>query len=98
MAEVSNDVVKIPRGIDDPPRLLVVRVDEALPILVGVLVGFMVGQLTLCAVVGVLVYRYQKRFNENAPDGTPLHVLYWLGYIKCKGWSFPNPFIRRFLP
>ena len=98
MADTTNDYVTVPRGIDDPPILLFARVDEILPFLVGIVIGFMVGQLMLCMVVGLVATKYFKRFNTNSPDGLPLHILYWLGYINSKGWSFLNPFIRRFYP
>ncbi|WP_287961701.1 type IV conjugative transfer system protein TraL [Alcanivorax sp.] len=98
MAQSEGDFVKVPRGIDDPVRILWWRVDEFVPVMVGLLVGFIVQQLLLCSLIGLICIRYYKRFNNSAADGLPLHFFYWCGYVKGKGWSFINPFIRRFYP
>jgi conjugal transfer pilus assembly protein TraL len=98
MASTDSDYVKVPRGIDDPPRLLLWRVDEMLPLMVALCVGFMIGQLLFCLILGIIAVRYYKKFNNNTADGLPLHFCYWIGYVKGKGYSFKNPFIRRFFP
>jgi len=98
MAAKTHDYEKIPRGVDDPSRLLIWRGDEIIPFLVLVCIGFFIQHLFLCILFGVISVRYYKKFNDNAADGYLLHMMYWWGFVKGSGHSFKNPFIRRWYP
>jgi hypothetical protein len=53
---VSDEPTKIPAHIDEPPYLLFWRIDEVLPIGVGLVAGILLAQLTICLGLG-LVWR-----------------------------------------
>ncbi len=77
--------VEIPRHIDDPPTLLLWRIDDLVPVV-------------LMLVLGIVLVRLYGCFRDSRPDGYALHRAYWAGLLSLRGRTTPNPFIRRWLP
>jgi len=96
---VSNEPIKIPAHIDEPPYVLFWRLDEVLPIGVGLVAGIWLAQLTICLVIGLVVARFYRRFCDNRPDGFLLHSIYWymgaIGYKRPR--TMPNSYERDFI-
>ena len=90
--------VRLPRGIDDPPQILLWSADELLPFLGMLIVGVLTQRLALCALLSLLVIKLFHRFRDSRPDGYLYHAAYWSGLTPLAGHSLVNPFRRRFLP
>lgn len=90
--------ITLPKYIDDPITLLIWSADEFVPFSAVLLVGMLMGQLTIALVASALVIKAYRRFRDNRPDGFPLHACYWAGLLPSSALSVPNPFVRRFLP
>jgi conjugal transfer pilus assembly protein TraL len=90
--------VDIPRTIDEPPTVLLWTVDEAMPTLVGLLVGMALGNALIFTLAGVLATRFYRRYRDSRADGHLLHGLYRLGVISNKSRAFAEPFALRFIP
>ncbi|GAB3472821.1 conjugal transfer pilus assembly protein TraL [Azotobacter beijerinckii] len=96
---MSNDGVRIPAYIDEPPYVLFWRIDEVMPIGIAMVAGVLIAQLMVCLVVGFALARFYRRYCDNRPDGYLLHALYWhLGAISGKNArSMPNAYEREFI-
>lgn len=92
------DLVEIPEGIDDPPQFLLWSVDELIPVVLGLTIGFAINQVGICLVASLFSVKYYRRFRDSRPDGFMLHALYWTGVYPTNAKSMPNPYVRRFLP
>ncbi|PTZ29652.1 type IV conjugative transfer system protein TraL [Pseudomonas aeruginosa] len=94
-----SEPIKIPAYIDQPPHVMFWRLDEVMPIGIGLVAGVLLAQLILCTVVGLLLARFYRRFCDNRPDGYLLHAIYWhWGAISCKSVrSMPNSYEREFV-
>lgn len=92
------DPILLPKYIDDPITLLIWSADEFVPFSAVLLIGMLIGQLTIALILSALVIKAYRRFRDNRPDGFPLHVAYWWGLLPSSALSVPNPYIRRFLP
>ena len=96
---MSDEPTKIPAHIDEPPYLLFCRIDEVLPIGVGLVAGILLAQLTICLGLGLVLARIYRRYCDNRPDGFLLHASYWyMGAIGFKrNRSMPNSYEREFI-
>lgn len=94
-----SEPVKIPAGIDDPPYVIFWRLDEVLPIGIGLVAGVLLAQLIICTLAGVVLARFYRRFCDNRPDGYLLHAIYWyMGAISSKKTRvMPNAYEREFI-
>ena len=90
--------VQIPRHVDDPPTLLLWRIDDLVPMVLMVSLGILADQLLLFLVLGLLGVRLYGRFRQSRPDGYALHWAYWAGLLRLKGRTTPNPYIRLWRP
>ncbi len=91
--------VIIPKRIDEPPHLLLWRMDEIAPFMVGLVVGILIQQLFLCLVCGVAVSKVYIKIRDSHPDGFFMHWITWNTGItvkKCR--TIINPFIKRLFP
>ena len=86
--------IEIPRGVDDPPMLLLWRLDDLLPITILMVLGILIEQLLFCLLAGVVISRLYARFRDSRPDGYALHWCYWHGLLALKARTCPNPFSR----
>jgi conjugal transfer pilus assembly protein TraL len=89
--------VEIPRHVDDPPTLLLWRIDDLVPVVVVVMLvlGILADQLLVFLLLGIVLVRLYGRFRDSRPDGYALH---WASWVGLRGRTTPNPFIRRWLP
>jgi len=92
------DPILIPKYIDDPITLLIWSADEFVPFAAVLLIGMLIGQLSIALILSALVIKAYRRFRDNRPDGFPLHAADWVGLLPSSDISMPNPYIRRFLP
>ena len=95
------DPTEIPKYIDDPPLILLWRVDDLVPIVLCLVIGIFTGSpgtMFKLIVLGVLLVRLYSKYRERRPDGHALHFLYWYGLLPLRGRITPNPFFRRWLP
>jgi conjugal transfer pilus assembly protein TraL len=90
--------VEIPRHVDDPPTLLLWRIDDMVPVVLMLVFGILADQLIVFLLLGVVLVRLYGRFRDSRPDGYALHWAYWAGLLSLRGRTTPNPFIRRWLP
>jgi conjugal transfer pilus assembly protein TraL len=90
--------ITLPKYIDDPITLLIWSADEFVPFAAVLLIGMLIGQLSIALILSALVIKAYRRFRDNRPDGFPLHAAYWAGLLPSSAGSMPNPYIRRFLP
>jgi conjugal transfer pilus assembly protein TraL len=95
---MSRQAVEFPRHVDDPPTLLLWRMDDLVPVMSMVIIGILLNQLTLFAVLGLVLVRFYGRYRDSRPDGYVLHWAYWLGVLPATARTCPNPYIRRWLP
>ena len=91
------DLLEFPRYVDDPPTLLLWRIDDLIPVVVFGSIAILIDQ-PLLFLVGLLLVRLYGRFREGRADGYALHALYWAGLWRLRARSTPNPFIRTWLP
>lgn len=96
---MSTEQTRIPDRIDEPMHFLFWRMDEVLPIGIGLVAGILLAQLTLCLLGGIILARFYRRFCDNKPDGYLLHGVYWhLGTAISKASrSMPNAYKREFI-
>ena len=90
--------VTIPKHIDDPVTLLIWSADEFAPAAFLLILGILIGQVTIMLVLAVVAIKAYRRFRDNRPDGFPLRAAYWIGLLPRKAITIPNPFIRAFYP
>jgi conjugal transfer pilus assembly protein TraL len=90
--------VSIPKHIDDPVTLLIWSADEFAPAAFLLILGILIGQVTIMLVLAVVAIKAYRRFRDNRPDGYPLHAAYWIGLLPSEAITIPNPFIRAFYP
>ncbi len=90
--------ILIPARVGDPPHLLMWQADEIAPLMLGVILGILIKNLTICLVVGWAMMKVYRKYRDAAPDGFILHKLYALGLYSGRGRSMINPFNRLLLP
>ena len=87
-----------PKYVDDPPTLLLWRLDDLTPVLIGLIVGILSGQLLLCLLTGAAMVHGYRKYRDRMPDGYAIHLLWSWGLLPFKGRTLPNPFAREFGP
>lgn len=90
--------VHIPTRADEPPHLLLWSADEVLPIVGGLSIGILIGQVLICVVMGAVVTNLYRRFRDLHPDGYLMHLAYHFGFGFSRSPSMLNPFIKTLLP
>lgn len=73
--------IRMPRHVDDPKQILVMTIDEIVPLGAGIVVGVVIDKMLLCLLIGVVVAKIQRRYIDSQPDGFLLHLLYWNAII-----------------
>lgn len=86
--------VELPQGVDQPPSLLLWRLDDLIPLLLMLVIGILSDRLWLFLILGFLLSRLYGRFRDSRPDGFALHWCYWHGLLPLQARSCPNPFSR----
>jgi len=87
-----------PHHIDEPPTLLLWRMDDLMPLVLALVAGILVDRLTLALVLGALLSHGYRKFRDRQADGYALHLIYWIGLMPLAARSIPNPFARRYAP
>jgi conjugal transfer pilus assembly protein TraL len=90
--------IPFPATVDEPPYLLLWRLDDiALP-LFCLCIGMLLGSAAIFISIGVVGMLWYRRFREGRPEFYVLHALYWTGAYPARGLGFLNPYIRTLLP
>lgn len=82
----------IPRGIDEPPLMLLWPLDEFIFIVVLFGIGIMLKKLMICIGIIWISMKIYRKFRDGNPNGYFFHWLYSLGLIFSKSHLFTNPF------
>lgn len=90
--------VKLPRMIDEPPNILMWNMDEAMPMLLGMVAGFFTGHLMPFLMGGMAITWAYSKFRDGRPDGYLLHLLYWAGVMPTRSLTMPNPYADHYFP
>ena len=90
--------LELPKYVDDPPLILLWRIDDLAPLVFSLVLGILTDRLWLFLLIGLLGVRLYGKFRDSRPDGYALHLLYWLGVYPMSHRSTPNPFARWFHP
>lgn len=90
--------IDIPKRIDEPIHILVWTIDVFAPTMVGMVLGVITDKMALCLGAGLIISYVYSRHRDSKPNGFLLHCLYVIGIGFCRGWSFINPYIKRFFP
>ncbi len=89
----------MPRNLDDQLMILFWSADELLPGFSIFIVGVLVDQKLICLVIAIFVTKLFRKMKEGNQDGFLLHLAYWSGIFSMnKSRTFPNSFIREYLP
>ena len=89
-------MVKLPRHCDEPKQILMWSMDEAAPLFILFVFGFIVEQTIIFSVIGLYLVKLFGEWKDGRPDGYPVHLLYWYGVGVTRGFSMDNPFRRKF--
>ena len=76
--------ITIPRYLDDPPSLLFWQIDEVLPAIVVMGIGFLMGHIFIAIILAYVSIKITSKLKENAQEGYAKHLFYWFGIIKPK--------------
>lgn len=90
--------LKMPRNLDDQIMVLFWSADELLPGFAIFIVGVLINQKLICFLFAWAITKIFRKMKEGRPDGFLLHFIYWWGIMGAKSRTFPNPFIREYLP
>jgi conjugal transfer pilus assembly protein TraL len=92
------DQVPFPETADEPPFILLWRMDDvAMPILC-LCIGMLLGRTLVFVPIGLAAMFYYRRFRDGRPEFYVLHAAYWAGLYPARGLGFFNPYIRTLLP
>ena len=85
---------KIPRTIDEPPYVMIWRMDDAFVPLFGLVGGMLLDELPLFLGVGLVASFFYRKYREGRPDLYVVHALYWAGFLPDRGHALINPYVR----
>lgn len=88
----------IPRGVDDPPLMLLWPLDEFLFIVILFGIGIMTKKLMICFLIIWVTMKIYRGFRDGNPNGYFFHWLYHLGLILPKSHIVRNPYEDTYLP
>ncbi|MEL6680451.1 MAG: type IV conjugative transfer system protein TraL [Pseudomonadota bacterium] len=86
--------VRFPRTVDDPPTILMWRVDDFAPLFLGFLIGYATGYLVTVLGVSLIAVWIFRKFRLGAQPGFFVHFLYWQGFMPVTSHALINPFER----
>jgi conjugal transfer pilus assembly protein TraL len=69
--------LELPHGVDDPPSLLLWRLDDLIPLILMLVIGMLTDRLVMFLLLGLVLSRLYGRFRDSRPDGFALHWCYW---------------------
>lgn len=92
------ETLDFPHHIDEPPTLLIWRMDDLMPFVLALSAGILTGHLMIALIIGAALGHGYRKFRDRQADGYALHLLYWWGLVPLAGPTAPNPFARRWVP
>jgi len=93
-----SEGLRFPTTADEPPYLLLWRIDDVAVPLLGLAGGMLVGHVLPFASAGLLSMFLYRKYRSGRPEFYVLHAMYWAGMYPARGAGFVNPFVRTFLP
>jgi conjugal transfer pilus assembly protein TraL len=81
---VDQEHYLIPRRLDDPPQFFFWDADEAILVIFFALMGALLGQILVGAVIGLLLARGFARVKAEGGRGIIARFLYW--YTPSSWW------------
>ena len=91
-----SDALKLPRSVDDPPIMLIWSADELGAFFTCFIIGFMIQQVLIMAIIGYFFVRMIRRIQNTKPNGHLIHLMYWFGVPFTETRTLPNPYERSF--
>jgi conjugal transfer pilus assembly protein TraL len=88
----------LPRAIDDPPYILLFRLDDLAPAAAVIVAGYLADALLPSLVVAVAAAWLYQRVRAGRPEGFVQHWLWFWGLYPNQGYSFRNPYRREYRP
>lgn len=67
----------IPRHLDAPPRIIFWQVDEFMMFFAPIMLGFLMEQLIVSTILGMLLYINWKKIKGIGKGNVPLFFIYW---------------------
>ena len=92
------DPLPLPRSIDDPPYVLLFRLDDLAAAGAVIVAGFVAGQLLPSLAVAALAAWGYQRLRAGRPEGFVQHALWFWGLYPDRGYSFQNAWCREYRP
>lgn len=93
---MSDEPVKLPREVDDPPLMLMWSADELITFFICFFIGFLLERVLIFVVIGYFVVKVVRRYRNSRPDGYIIHLMYWIGVPLGKSRTLPNPYETEF--
>jgi conjugal transfer pilus assembly protein TraL len=88
-------MARIPRFIDDQPKIFFWDLDVFLILSTFIFLGIIIDYLISGTITGIAITYLFSKFKAGKPDSFLFHALYWHGLIKLKG--IPPSYVRRFI-
>ena len=86
--------VTIPATVDELPQVGFWELDEAVFLLLGLVVGTLTGAMFTGAIIGIVLASLFSKYKANKNRGMLFHTMYWYGMIPLKGMWCDNSFKR----
>ena len=86
---------KIPRYLDDQPKIFFWDLDVFLIFSTFMFIGIITDYLISAAGFGMIICYAFTRYKSGKPDSYLFHALYWNGFMKLKG--IPPSYMKRFI-
>ena len=86
--------VRIPQYVDELTQIGFWELDEAVFLVIGILVGTISGWMFTGAAIGVFCSGIFSKYKSGKNRGMLLHYVYWFGAIPFKGLWCDNAFKR----
>jgi len=88
-------MVTIPRYLDAQAKVIMWDMDEFAAFLLCFMLGIFIHQIFIMILVGYMAAEGVAYFKKGKSQGYMLHYMYWLGFVRIKG--FPASYQRTFL-
>jgi conjugal transfer pilus assembly protein TraL len=89
---------RIPNYVNDPNIMLLWTVDELIPVLTMITIGFFSDNLTISLVCSWGFLKYYRKHRDAHHRGYLKHWVYWQGLMPIKSRVMENPFVKRLIP
>lgn len=93
-----SDHIAFPKSLDEPPFVLIFRMDDLAVFSIFLCAGFLFDAVLLVCLIGIVATWAYRRFRAGRQEGYLVHVAYWYGLSTDRIRSMPNAFIRFYQP